>query len=179
MRIISGIARGTRLATIGGEKTRPTSDRVKESMFAMVHFDLPGSNILDLFAGSGQLGLEALSRGGARATFVDNSSECTSIIKENAGKARLFDRCVVCTADYASFISGCREKFDIIILDPPYGELVHMALETVFAANILADGGMIVVESEEDLRIAHLSYTVRRSKRYGRAFITVLDMIVE
>ena len=174
MRIISGTARGIKLASVEGQGTRPTSDRVKESMFTMVHFDLPESRVLDLFAGSGQLGLEALSRGAAKATFVDKNPDCTAIIKENAQKAKLFEQCVVCTAEVATFIAGCKEQFDVIFLDPPYGEVTHSALQGIFASDILAADGIIVVESGESLNISHEGYVVRREKRYGSSYVTVI-----
>ncbi|MCL2212397.1 MAG: 16S rRNA (guanine(966)-N(2))-methyltransferase RsmD [Oscillospiraceae bacterium] len=175
MRIISGSSRGTRLATIESESTRPTSDRVKESMFTMIHFDLPQGRVLDLFAGSGQLGLEALSRGAAKATFVDKNADCTAIIMANAQKAKLFEDCVVCTADVATFISTCREQFDIILLDPPYGELTHSTLQVIFASDLLAPGGVIVVESGEGLNVTQEGYTVRRENRYGTSYVTIID----
>ena len=122
MRVITGSARGTKLVTLEGDNTRPTSDRVKEAVFSMLQFDIEGRAVLDLFAGSGQLALEALSRGAARATLIDQSRDAVNVIIENAKKTHLFDKCRISAADYMSFIRGAsgREKYDIIFLDPPY-----------------------------------------------------------
>ena len=130
MRIITGSARGTKLATLEGDATRPTTDRVKEALFSMIQFDIEGRNVLDLFGGCGQLALEALSRGAAKATIIDQSRDATNIIIENAKKTHLFDRCRISTADYTSFIRGAakKEKYDIIFLDPPYNTgLLHVS----------------------------------------------------
>ena len=114
MRIITGTARGTRLETLPGDATRPTAERVKEALFSMIQFDIEGRRVLDLFAGSGQLGLEALSRGAAKATFVDSNRDALNVIKRNAQKTKLYDRCVL-QAHLYGFCpgSGGREKFDI------------------------------------------------------------------
>ena len=122
MRIITGSARGTRLETPEGLDTRPTAERVKEALFSMIQFEIDGKRVLDLFGGSGQLGLEALSRGAWKATFVDASKEAVETIKTNAKKTKLFDRCVILNTDYKAFIRGAagKERFDIIFLDPPY-----------------------------------------------------------
>ena len=111
MRIITGSAKGTRLETLDGEMTRPTSERVKEAIFSMIQFDVEGKRILDLFGGSGQLGLEALSRGADIATFVDSSRDAAELIKRNAQKAKLFDRC---RRIYNTHFMSVTGKFHII-----------------------------------------------------------------
>ena len=154
MRIITGSARGTKLASLEGDNTRPTSDRVKEAVFSMIQFDIEGRAVLDLFAGSGQLALEALSRGAAKATLIDSSRDAVGIIIENARKTKLYDRCRISSSDFTTFIRGAsgREKYDIVFLDPPYRSgLVPEALRGLSAGDILARGSVIVCETENDI----------------------------
>ena len=156
MRVITGSARGTKLATLEGDNTRPTTDRVKEAVFSMLQFDIEGRAVLDLFAGSGQLAIEALSRGAARATLIDQSRDAVNIIIENAKKTHLFDKCRISAADYMSFIRGAsgREKYDIIFLDPPYKtDLLPAALKAISNADICAVGAYIVCETENDIPV--------------------------
>ena len=156
MRIITGTARGTKLNTLEGENTRPTSDRVKEAVFSMLQFDIEGRAVLDLFAGSGQMGLEALSRGAARATLIDVSRDAAEIIIENAKKTHLFKQCRVTATDYASFIRGAqgKETFDIIFLDPPYNtDLLPNALRLLDSAKLCAVGSYIVCETDCDIPV--------------------------
>ena len=125
--------------------TRPTAERAKEAMFSMIQFEIEGRRVLDLFAGSGQLGLEALSRGAEKAHLVDRSADATAIIKQNAQKTRLWERCRVVTMDFADYIRGTKgEKFDFIFLDPPYGSgMLKSALEKLAESELLADGAWI------------------------------------
>ena len=156
MRIITGSARGTKLATLDGDVTRPTTDRVKEALFSMIQFDIEGRAVLDLFGGCGQLALEALSRGAARATIIDQSREATEIIIENAKKTHLFDKCRVSTADYTSFIRGAakREKYDIVFLDPPYNTgLLPASLKALSEGELFAPGAYIVCETDCDIPV--------------------------
>ena len=156
MRVITGSARGTKLVTLEGDNTRPTSDRVKEAVFSMLQFDIEGRAVLDLFAGSGQLALEALSRGAARATLIDQSRDAVNVIIENAKKTHLFDKCRISAADYMSFIRGAsgREKYDIIFLDPPYkSELLPASLKAIADGNICAVGAYIICETENDIPV--------------------------
>ena len=151
MRIITGTARGIKLTTLEGETTRPTAERVKEAVFSMIQFEIEGRAVLDLFAGSGQLALEALSRGAARATIIDASREAANVIMDNAKKTRLFDRCRISCADYASFIRGAahREQYDIVFLDPPYtAGLVPEALRKLAQGDLYAPGAVIVCETD-------------------------------
>lgn len=151
MRIITGTARGTKLATLEGENTRPTAERVKEAVFSMLQFELEGRTVLDLFAGSGQLGLEALSRGAEKATLIDDSREANAIIMENAKKTHLFDRCRISCADYATFIRGAagREKYHIVFLDPPYAAgLMPVVLAKLADSGILAHDAAVVCETD-------------------------------
>ncbi|MDD4772451.1 MAG: 16S rRNA (guanine(966)-N(2))-methyltransferase RsmD [Eubacteriales bacterium] len=177
MRIITGTARGMRLETLEGDTTRPTSERVKEALFSMIQFDIEGRQTLDLFAGSGQLGLEALSRGAAKATFVDSSTDAVNIIKRNAQKTGLYSRCVITGSDWVSFIRGTagRERYGIIFIDPPFGEKLTGEVALKLAeADLIADHAMIICESghDEDFEIPGLR-TLRRNK-YGKTYIRLL-----
>lgn len=154
MRIITGSARGTKLATLEGDTTRPTTDRVKEALFSMIQFDIEGRNVLDLFGGCGQLALEALSRGAAKATIIDQSRDATNIIIENAKKTHLFEKCRISTADYTSFIRGAakKEKYNIIFLDPPYNTgLLPASLKALYNAELFAPGAYIICETDCDI----------------------------
>lgn len=144
MRIITGKARNIPLATLEGDETRPTSERVKEALFSMLQFEIEGRRVLDLFAGSGQLALEALSRGAAHATMIDSSRAAGDIMIANAKKAGLFSQCRISTTDFASALKGNagREKYDLVFIDPPYSSgLVPKALK------LLSDGDMLAVNS--------------------------------
>jgi 16S rRNA (guanine966-N2)-methyltransferase len=183
MRIITGSARGTKLVTLEGEATRPTAERVKEAVFSMIQFDLADSWVLDLFAGSGQLGLEALSRGAEKAHFIDNSKDATNIIKQNAQKTHLYNRCRILTIDWAEFLRTSKGlyKYDFVFLDPPYSSgLVREALKLLPECDVLNDGARIIIEDEvEDIfgddELAS-RYNVEKSNRYGRVHIKVLTL---
>ena len=181
MRIITGIARGVKLQTLEGEATRPTAERVKEALFSMIQFDLEDALVLDLFAGSGQLGLEALSRGAERAVFTDVSSDATAIIKANAQKTRLFEKCRVLTMDYKEYIRAAtgKYKFDFIFLDPPYAQkILPEVLKRIHTADILSDNGIIVCESEEELTLDEYalsdSYEIIKQAKYGRVHLCLI-----
>ena len=122
MRVITGSARGAKLKTLEGLATRPTSDRVKEAIFNIIQFDIEGRRVLDLFGGSGQLAIEALSRGADYAVLVDQSAEAVKVIKDNLKKVKFDQKASVFQMDYLRYLSTSREKFDIIFLDPPYAE---------------------------------------------------------
>ena len=120
MRVITGSARGRRLKELEGQETRPTTDRVKESIFNIIQFDVEGSRVLDLFAGTGQLGIEALSRGAAAAVFVEQRRDAAALVRENLKITGLTDRARVVNGEALSYLASAGEKFDIIFLDPPY-----------------------------------------------------------
>ena len=122
MRVISGKARGTSLYSLEGNHTRPTTDRVKESMFSIINFHIPDGVVLDLFAGSGALGIEALSRGARKCYFIENSHSAADIVKKNIEKTSLKENSVLKVVDYKSFLNSANEKFDVILLDPPYNK---------------------------------------------------------
>lgn len=184
MRIITGTARGVKLETLEGEATRPTAERVKEALFSMIQFDLDEAEVLDLFAGSGQLGLEALSRGAERAVFTDMSSDATAIVKANAQKTRLFDKCRILTMDYKDYIRAAagKNKFDFIFIDPPYAlKLVPTVLEKIKAADILSENGIAICETEDEdiLTTDELrsSFEIIKQVRYGRIYLTLVRRI--
>ena len=180
MRVISGTARGTRLKTPDGLQTRPTSDRVKEAVFSIIQFEIQGSRFLDLFGGSGQMGIEALSRGAVSATIVDGRREACKLIQENLRLSRLFDRAKVVQSDYLAYLDRCKETYDLIFLDPPYAEVfLENSLKKISEIDILSDRGIIIcerpAEKQLDLEIAGLE----RSKdyRYGKTLVTVFRKV--
>ena len=137
MRVISGTARGLRLESPDGQDTRPTLDNVKEAVFSMLFDRVRDAKVLDLFAGSGALGIEALSRGASHCIFSDKSQKSVSIVKTNVTKARLTDKAEIVKADYKEVLSDCTgkdKKFDIIFLDPPYAKDFWMKLFNLYTA---------------------------------------------
>ena len=176
MRIISGSARGRKLKELQGTDTRPTTDKVKESMFNIVQFDIEGRRVLDLFGGTGQLGLEALSRGAESCTFVDQRKEAAALIRENVKLTGFTDRARVVQGEALSFLASCRERFDIVFLDPPYqGGLLEQSLEKIVQFDILRDHGIMICESAADWRLPPLQapYEEGREYRYGKTKLTV------
>lgn len=178
MRIITGSARGAVLKTLEGERTRPTAEKVKEAIFSALQFDLEGRTFLDLFAGSGQMGLEALSRGASRAVFIDEAREAMEIVKANAKKTGFFERSHFLVSDYRNYLrkAAGKEKFDIVFIDPPYAERIAIdAMTRVIAAEMVKEGTLFVLESEEDLSGEAIpeGLTLQRAKKYGRAFVHI------
>ncbi|MBR6709284.1 MAG: 16S rRNA (guanine(966)-N(2))-methyltransferase RsmD [Clostridia bacterium] len=181
MRIITGTARGTKLLTLEGETTRPTTERTKEAVFSMIQFDIEGRTVLDLFAGSGQMALEALSRGAERATLVDQAKAPINIITQNAKKTRLDDRCRIVCADYAEFLRSRAgsERYDLVFLDPPYGDnLLPGALRLLAEKRLLKPGAILVCESSSEEifgdAATEAKYEVLRRARYGISCVTLL-----
>ena len=176
MRVISGSARGVQLRTPEGLKTRPTADRVKEAMFSIIQFDIPCSKVLDLFGGTGQLGIEALSRGASVSYFIDESEQACKLIKENLQKTKLSDKANVIRSDYASFLKSTREKFDIIFLDPPYAEVfLENSLKMITEIDILQSGGIIVTERpvEKDFLFDFPGYSRSKDYKYAKTILTI------
>ena len=177
MRVISGSARGKMLDAVPGMDTRPTTDRVKESVFNILQFRVVGATMLDLFAGTGQMGIEALSRGAARAVFVDQAQKAVSVIQKNIAGARVQARAEVIRAEFHQALERLRgQKFDIIFLDPPYGgEILNSALNAVELFDILSPDGIIICESSvEDTVICPDSLSVQKTYRYGTICLTAL-----
>ena len=176
MRVIAGSARGTVLKTPEGMLTRPTADRVKEAVFSILHFDVQNAVVLDLFGGTGQLGIEALSRGARRAVFVDHQQKACELIKENLRRTKFTGQGSVVRGDYLEYLRRCREKFDIILLDPPYAEIfLENALKCIAEIDILRDDGIIVTERpvEKALDIRMPGFTRSRDYKYGKTLITL------
>ena len=176
MRVITGKARGVTLKTPEGLQTRPTTDRVKEALFSVIQFDVPTATILDLFGGTGQLGIEALSRGAKRAVFVDESDKACRLIRENLKRTRMEQEGTVVRSDYLAYLSRCSEKFDIIFLDPPYAEVfLENALKRITEIDILQSGGIIVAERplDKDLPYEFEGYTRSKDYKYGNTLITL------
>ncbi len=184
MRIITGKARGIKLETLAGGNTRPTSERAKEAVFSMLQFDIEGREVLDLFAGSGQMGLEAVSRGAKSATFVDKSKDAAAVINKNIEKTKLGDSCRLLCADVNDYIRSARDrrKFDIVFIDPPYAmHAVPATLSALIGASLLKETSIIVCESEEtdifenspDLKA---KFEIIKTAKYGAAHVTVLTL---
>ena len=184
MRIIAGSARRRPLDTLDGDDiTRPTSERVKEGLFSAIQFELEGRRVLDLFSGSGQLALEALSRGAESAVLIDGNVKAVEIIKKNARSTELIGKCKIMRADYSEYLKSATtkgEKFDLVFLDPPYSKNVKdEVVKKITRAGILNPGAIVVCESEEDFFTEGESVyglNFRRKYKYGRAYITILEM---
>ncbi|MCI8497538.1 MAG: 16S rRNA (guanine(966)-N(2))-methyltransferase RsmD [Clostridiales bacterium] len=173
MRIITGTARGRRLTTLEGQDVRPTSDRVKEALFSILHFELEGRRFLDLFAGSGQIGLEALSRGAGSCVFVDASRDSVAVVRENLNRTGLQTNAQVVNMDYAAYLRSNTGTFDLAFLDPPYYQgHIAQALETL--PEKMNQGGVIVCEHPSDETVPEQAgrFTRRRDYRYGKIIIT-------
>ena len=180
MRVITGKARGVQLKTPEGLTTRPTADRVKEALFSIINFDIPGARVLDLFGGTGQLGIEALSRGAISAVFVDAGEPACRLIRENLRRAKLEDSAKVIRADYMDYLKCCRENFDIILLDPPYAEVfLENALKCITEIDILQSGGIIVTERPlgKELPWDFDGYVRSKDYKYGKTLLTIYRKI--
>lgn len=176
MRVIAGKAKGIRLKTPEGMETRPTADRVKEALFSIIQFDLPEASVLDLFGGTGQLGIEAISRGARKAVFVDESEKACRLMKENIKTAGFQDASSVIRGDYLSYLSSCREKFNIIFLDPPYAEIfLEKALTKISQIDILQSGGIMIAERPlgKELPPELEGYARSRDYKYGKILLTL------
>ena len=176
MRVITGKARGVALKTPEGMKTRPTSDRVKEALFSIIQFDIPNAKVLDLFAGTGQLGIEALSRDAKYAVFIDELDQACKLISDNLKKTKLENYARVIRSDYEIFLKNCKEKFDIIFLDPPYAEkFLENALNFITEIDILQSGGIIVTErpAGKELLCDFPGYSRSKDYKYSNTVLTI------
>ena len=174
MRVITGKARGVQLKTPDGMLTRPTADRVKEALFSIINFDIPGANVLDLFGGTGQLGIEAMSRGAAGCVFVDAREDACRLIKENLKRTKLEG--TVIRSDYMDYLNRCKEQFSIIFLDPPYAEeYLENAIKRITEIDILQTDGIIVTERPVGKELPWEFGGYQRSKdyKYGKTLLTI------
>ena len=176
MRVITGKARGIQLKTPEGLHTRPTTDRVKEALFSIIQFEIPGAHVLDLFGGTGQLGIEALSRGANRAVFVDEREDACRLIRENLKRTKLEGSASVVRSDYLSYLKRCKETFQIILLDPPYAEVfLENSLKMITEIDILQTGGIIVAERPvgKELPWEFPGFSRSRDYKYGKTLLTI------
>ena len=176
MRVITGKARGVVLKTPEGMATRPTADRVKEALFNIIQFEIPAARVLDLFGGTGQLGIEALSRDAKFAVFVDEREDACRLIRENLKRTKMEQFARVIRSDYMAYLRTCKDKFDIILLDPPYAEVfLENSLKMITEIDILQSGGIIVAERPVGKELPWDFPGFERSKdyKYGKTLITI------
>ena len=167
MRVISGKYKGRKLVAPKGENTRPTLDRTKETLFNMLSFDLPQSNCLDLFAGSGQIGIECLSRGANSCVFCDNNIDAVKVIKQNLASLGIADQQVLKIDYKVALKSFATNQFDLIYLDPPFNADMYVeVLCLIDQYNLLADGGQVVCECNQPFEIPQ-QYQVVRNRKIG------------
>lgn len=165
MRVITGTARGRRLKTPDNYDIRPTTDNVKESVFNIIQFDIEGRQVLDLFAGTGQLGIECLSRGAAGAVFVDRDRDAVRIVKDNLKTCGM--KATVLQEDSISFLNHCG-KFDVIFIDPPYdSDLYESALKIINLVDILSEAGIIICEARREKVLPEMTEPYRKRKEYN------------
>lgn len=169
MRVITGTARGRKLITLEGDDVRPTTDIVKEALFSIIQFEIEGRKVLDLFGGSGQLAIEALSRGADSAVIVDMSKKAVEVIRKNLEATGFSKKAVVINSDALSFLAARAEKYDIAFLDPPYSVgILEKALEMV--SPLMNTGGVIICEApfKDELPERAGSFTLKKKYRYGK-----------
>ena len=180
MRIISGKARGTKLYTLDGTATRPTLDRVKESLFNIIQNDIEDSTVLDLFSGSGAIGLEFLSRGAKRAVLCDSSKDAIKIIKQNVQKTHFEEKAEVYNMEFTKLVERLQnQKFDIIYIDPPYAtDFIKISLEKIIEYELVNENTKIIVETDDETRILNqiekMDVEITDKRKYGRATIIFL-----
>ena len=182
MRIISGKARGTKLYTLDGTATRPTLDRVKESLFNIIQNDIEDSTVLDLFSGSGAIGLEFLSRGAKRAVLCDSSKDAIKIIKQNVQKTHFEEKVEVYNMEFTKLVERLQnQKFDIIYIDPPYAtDFIKISLEKIIEYELVNENTKIIVETDDETRILNqiekMDVEITDKRKYGRATIIFLEI---
>lgn len=182
MRIISGKARGTKLYTLEGTNTRPTLDRVKESIFNIIQGNVENATVLDLFAGSGAIGLEMLSRGAKKAVLCDNSKEAVGIIKKNIEKTHSQEKAEIYNSDFETCLEKIKnQKFDIIYLDPPYAtDYIYKSLSKIIELGITKKESLIIIETDDEQRILKeiekIEVKIIDKRKYGRATIIFLNL---
>ncbi len=180
MRVITGTAKGIKLDTLPGDDVRPTGDLVKGAIFNAIQFDIEGRRVLDIFCGSGQLGIEALSRGAKSAVFVDSSRRSIGMTEQNLKKVKFSDRAKTVVRDYADFLKNTTETFDIILMDPPYSKgFIQKALP--LAAEVVSKYGVIICEHEStDLPAdSYGGFSLAKTYRHGRISVSIYRAVNE
>ncbi|MGN0807292.1 MAG: 16S rRNA (guanine(966)-N(2))-methyltransferase RsmD [Candidatus Coproplasma sp.] len=173
MRIISGKHRGRKLVEFTAEGIRPTSDRAKESLFNILSYKIVGATVLDLFCGSGSIGLECVSRGADKVCFNDKSASSVGVLKKNISLLKEESRCCVTVSDYKDYLNGCNEKFDIIFLDPPYAEDFGIpALNVISQRGLLNEGGVAIYERDRAFEGEVEGLEKVDERKYGKAYLT-------
>ncbi len=178
MRVITGSARGVKLRTLPGNDVRPTTEKVKEAIFSAIHFELENSRVLDLFAGCGQMGIEALSRGAASAVFCDSSKESVDIINQNLKNCKLSDDATVIRSDFSVFLTNTSEKFDFCFLDPPYYE-GHYDKALCLLENVIKVGGKVLCEHPDSVKLPDSFGRFKKIKDYRFSKIIVTKYVLE
>lgn len=175
MRIISGTRRGQKLLEFDGYDIRPTTDRVRESMFNLICDFVGDAKVLDLFGGSGALSLEALSRGAQNAVICDIDKRSLSLISENTKRLRFEESVSINNIDATQFLKSCNSKFDIIFLDPPYNKgFISPIIKLIAEKQVLNDEGIIVLESDfPDEHGEFDGLELLKQRRYGRSYVTI------
>ena len=176
MRVITGSARGKRLVTPEGRDVRPTPEKAKEGLFSALQFDIEGRRVLDIFAGSGQMALEALSRGAKDAVLIDASKEAAEIIRKNALKTKLFPNVKIMVSDYKTALRQLagREKFDIVFCDAPYAaKLTGDAIARLLEADVLNEGATVICESDDEKTFETDGFMLIKQNHYGKAYVSV------
>ncbi|MCL2109255.1 MAG: 16S rRNA (guanine(966)-N(2))-methyltransferase RsmD [Oscillospiraceae bacterium] len=174
MRVITGTARGRRLKSPKGDDSRPTADLVKEAIFSAIQFEIDGKVVADLFAGTGQLGIEALSRGARRAVFADSSAEAVAIVRENLQLCGFADKSEVSALSVAAFLKKTDAVFDIAFVDPPYGQdLINRTLPLLVPK--MAAEGIIICEHEKEYKTNDIvgNYVVYKVYKHGKTHVTI------
>ncbi len=174
MRVITGEARGRRLETLEGDDVRPTTDKVKEAIFSAIQFDIQGRTFLDLFAGCGQMGIEAISRGAQKAIFVDKSRKAVDIVRKNLNAVNFYDRAKVIHTDSVSYMSMMDEPFDIVFLDPPYNKGILQEVLPLVAEKIKKTGVIIAESHENDTILQNYGeFMLDRERLYGKIKVSI------
>lgn len=174
MRVITGLAKGRKLKAPEGLDVRPTADGIKEAMFSSIQFEIEGGTVLDLFAGTGQLGIEALSRGAKKAVFVDSSKDSIAYVRQNLEHVGFTDKAEVINMPNTAFLRSCTEKFDIAFLDPPYQRrLIQKSLPAL--TSLMKENGVIICEHEATLTLPEEinGFTAVKTKKHGKIGVTI------
>ena len=180
MRVITGSARGRRLKTLEGSATRPTSDRVKETIFNIIQFDIEGRDVLDLFGGSGQLAIEAVSRGASSAICNDSAKEAIKVIRENVSHCQFEDKIIITQKDYKTLLQTSDKKFGLIFLDPPYEtKMLNESIKMIIERDLLVTGGKIVCEGPANLELPEVELPYQKGREYPSKTmkITIYDKV--